>query len=117
MNNFTLFFMYDVVWVTLLALAYAAYAISSKPKGDLAVRLTIGFAFAYYLVFYLLSFATSVATAKGLFLLALFPVPALWFALAPYRKSRRTKVIAWALATAYCAFYGLIVLLHSQSNM
>ena len=71
MNNFTLFFMYDVVWVTLLALVYAAYAISSKPKGDLAVRLTIGFAFAYYLVFYLLSFATSVATAKGLFLLAL----------------------------------------------
>ena len=51
MNDFTLFFMYDMVWVTLLAIIYATYALLSKPKGDKAVRLTIGFAFAYYLVF------------------------------------------------------------------
>ena len=117
MNNFTLFFMHDVVWVMLLVLAYAAYAISSKPKGDLAVRLTIGFAFAYYLVFFLLSFATNILVAKGLFLLALFPVSALWFAFAPYRKSRRLKLIALVLAALYCAFYGIVVLLHGMSNM
>ena len=52
MNNFTLFFMYDMVWVSLLAIIYATYALLSKPKGDKAVRLTIGFAFAYYLVFF-----------------------------------------------------------------
>ena len=69
MNNFTLFFMYDMVWVSLLAIIYATYALLSKPKGDKAVRLTIGFAFAYYLVFFLLSFATSIATARALFLL------------------------------------------------
>ena len=62
MNNFTLFFMYDMVWVSLLAIIYATYALLSKPKGDKAVRLTIGFAFAYYLVFFLLSFATSITT-------------------------------------------------------
>ena len=42
MNDFTLFFMYDMVWVTLLAIIYATYALLSKPKGDKAVRLTIG---------------------------------------------------------------------------
>ena len=46
MNNFTLFFMYDMVWVSLLAIIYATYALLSKPKGDKAVRLTFGFAFA-----------------------------------------------------------------------
>ena len=44
MNDFTLFFMYDMVWVSLLAIIYATYALLSKPKGDKAVRLTIGFA-------------------------------------------------------------------------
>ena len=86
-------------------------------KGDKAVRLTIGFAFAYYLVFFLLSFATNIPVAKGLFLLALFPVSALWFAFAPYRKSRRLKLIALVLAALYCAFYGIVVLLHGMSNM
>ena len=108
MNNFTLFFMYDMVWVSLLAIIYATYALLSKPKGDKAVRLTIGFAFAYYLVFFLLSFATSIATAKDLFL---------WFALAPYRKSRRIKLVALMLAALYCAFYGIVILLHGMSNM
>lgn len=117
MNNFTLFFMYDMVWVSLLATIYATYALLSKPKGDKAVRLTIGFAFAYYLVFFLLSFATSIATAKGLFLLALLPLSALWFALAPYRKSRRIKLVALMLAALYCAFYGIVILLHGMSNM
>ena len=115
MNNFTLFFMYDMVWVSLLAIIYATYALLSKPKGDKAVRL--GFAFAYYLVFFLLSFATSIATAKGLFLLALLPLSALWFAFAPYRKSRRIKLVALILAALYCAFYGLVILLHGMSNM
>ena len=72
MNDFTLFFMYDMVWVTLLAIIYATYALLSKPKGDKAVRLTIGFAFAYYLVFFLLSFATSIATARVCFYLYSF---------------------------------------------
>ena len=117
MNNFTLFFMYDMVWVSLLAIIYAIYALLSKPKGDKAVRLTIGFAFAYYLVFFLLSFATSIATAKGLFLLALLPVSALWFAFAPYRKSRRIKLVALMLAALYCAFFGIVILLHGMSNM
>jgi len=117
MNDFTLFFMHDMVWVTLLAIIYATYALLSKPKGDKAVRLTIGFAFAYYLVFFLLSFATNILVAKGLFLLALFPVSALWFAFAPYHKSRRLKLIALVLAALYCAFYGIVVLLHGMSNM
>lgn len=117
MPPFTLFFMYDMVWVSLLAIVYATYVLVGKPKGDRAVRLTIAFAFAYYLVFFLISFATSVATAKELFLLALFPVASVWFALAPYRKSRRTKVIVLLLAAAYCAFFGAIVTMHSMSNM
>ena len=110
--------MYDMVWVSLLAIIYATYALLSKPKGDKAVRLTIGFAFAYYSgVFSLLSFATSIATAKGLFLLALLPLSALWFAFAPYRKSRRIKLVALILAALYCAFYGIVILLHGMSNM
>ena len=117
MPPFTLFFMYDMVWVPLLAIVYATYVLVGKPKGDRAVRLTIAFGFAYYLVFFLISFATSVATAKELFLLALFPVASVWFALAPYRKSRRIKLVALMLAALYCAFFGIVILLHGMSNM